>query len=398
MRINKIIWNILQYIKTNPIYILYFFVILYTIYFLNLPPWWDGITTVITSIDTANANMNPYIDFFGKPPFIFLSLGGLFRLFGYSAMIIHIFMLIFSLTAIIFTYRVGSLLYGKDIGFAASALLAISPLFIAQSVNLNFDLPSMALIIASYYFFLKENYLNYTIFSTLLVMTKEIGIIFTTAILLSSVLKRKIYKRQIIAEFTPIIIFILWGYGNYLKHGWFVFPRDSPFLKFESILTENFYIRLEQLFIINFNWILTIIIILFLIIKLYKYDGKQNRQKYELLMPMILFTCMFIIIVAPIKDFNLPRYVLVLYPIFYLVSSKAIFSLSKTNKKIPWIILTSIIILFVAETVYNTTPFNFFDPITQEKYGHNFGTTLSGSEIMEIILKYKRSEDHTSEL
>ncbi|MDL5503153.1 MAG: hypothetical protein QSU88_08050, partial [Candidatus Methanoperedens sp.] len=60
----------------------------YTLYFIDLPPWWDGTTTAVTSLDTVKNNIDLYVDFFGKPPFIFLSLGTLFKIFGYSPEII----------------------------------------------------------------------------------------------------------------------------------------------------------------------------------------------------------------------------------------------------------------------------------------------------------------------
>lgn len=398
------------------------FIIAYTIYFLNLLPWWDGTTTVVTSIETIRTE-NLYTDFFGKPPFIFLSLGSLIKIFGYSPALIHIFMLIFSLTAIIYTYRTGKFLFkNENIALAASGLLAISPLFIAQAINLNFDLPSMALIMTSYYYLLKKNYIIYAIVGSLLVMTKEIGILFGIAVILSTVINyifnkkfnkkfdnkfdNKRYKdirKVFIIQMIPIVLFILWAYGNYINHGWFIFPRDSPILKFESILNDNFYMRIKQLFIINFNWILTIIMAIFGIMQLYKNIlSYKNRKDNDIiytklesspmileseLLCMILFAILFFLITAPIKDFNLPRYVISLYPQFYLTASWTIFNLIGKNKEILWIVVLAIIVLFVGQTVYNR-PFIFLDPVTQKIYSEKPGTILSGSEIMEINLNY----------
>ena len=244
------------------------FIIAYTIYFIDLPPWWDGITTAMTSLDTVKNNIDLYVDFFAKPPFVFLSLGILFKIFGYSPELIHIYMMIFTLGAIIFTYKVGEILAGKEIACSASFLLAFSPMFIAQSVNLNFDLPSMALLMATYYFLLKKNHVFVAISGIILVMTKEIGILFMGAALLSTILinytgERKIGEQRaaITARIIPIIVFIIWAYGNYTRRGWFLFPRDSPIIKLDSIFNENLIMRLEQLFVINYNWILTILIL-----------------------------------------------------------------------------------------------------------------------------------------
>ncbi len=374
------------------------FIIAYTIYFIDLPPWWDGITTAMTSLDTVKNNIDLYVDFFGKPPFVFLSLGILFKIFGYSPELIHIFMLIFTLGAIIFTYKVGEILTGKEIACSASFLLAFSPMFIAQSVNLNFDLPSMALLMVTYYFLLKKNHVLVAISGIMLVMTKEIGILFMAAALLSTILinytgERKIGEQRsaITARIIPIIVFIIWAYGNYTRRGWFLFPRDSPIIKLDSIFNENLLMRLEQLFMINYNWVLTILIVCSLLLWAYRRYERFDREKMEMLFPLILFSFLFFVVVAPIRDFNLPRYVIVLYPAFYLAAAWGIYRLSGKNRKISRMILVSIILIFSAQTVYSLyspDPYVFLDPTTQEVYGVNPYITLGGSEVMEINLKY----------
>ncbi len=381
------------------------FIMAYTLYFIDLPPWWDGTTTAVTALDTVKNNINLYVDFFGKPPFIFLSLGTLFKIFGYSPEMIHVFMMAFSIAGIIFTYKVGEILGGKEIACGASFLLAFSPLFIAQSVNLNFDLPSMALLMAAYYFYLKKNYVFLAISGTMLVMTKEIGILFIAALLLSTIINYTAEKRSnkykyklrtaLAAQLIPVIVFVGWAYGNYTRKGWFFFPRDSPIMKFESIFNENLIMRSEQLLVMNYNWILTILIIVSILIWSYSYRHRQresfDREKIKMLLPLILFSLLFFITVAPIRDFNLPRYVIVLYPAFYLASAWAISVLSGKNRKLFAIIIVFMALLFAAQSVYSvysSDPYVFLDPATQKIYGENPSLGLDGSGVMEINLRY----------
>jgi 4-amino-4-deoxy-L-arabinose transferase-like glycosyltransferase len=369
---------------------LFAFITAYTLFFINLPPWWDGNTTTITALDTVRTNIDLYVDFFGKPPFIFMSLGLLFKLFGYSPAIIHLYMLGFSMAAVYFTYKVGEVLSNKEIAIAASFFLAFSPLFIAQSVNLNFDLPAMALVMASYYYLLKKDHLKYAIAGTILVMTKEVGILFIAAGVLTTVFY-EIKWRAFSARIIPILVFGVWAYGNYTRHGWFLFPRDSPILMFDTILNENFFMRLEQLFVMNFNWILTFIAVLSIISWLYRHHLKIDSEIFRQLISMMLFSLFFLITVAPIRDFNLPRYVLVLYPALYLIASWAIFNFFGKNEKIFLTIIVFIIALFAAQTsfsLYSQNPYVLLDPATQKMYGEKPRITLGGSEVVEINLKY----------
>jgi 4-amino-4-deoxy-L-arabinose transferase-like glycosyltransferase len=361
----------------------------YTFFYIDLPPWWDGITTSVTAFESVRTSINLYPDFFGKPPFIFITLGSLFKIFGYSPVIIHLYMLVFSLAAAYFTYKAGELLSCREVGIAASFLLAFSPLFIAQSVNLNFDLPATALIMASYYYLLKKDHLRYVLASTMLVMTKEVGILFIAAVGFSSLFRKD--RRMILAQLIPVLTFAAWSYGNYTRHGWFLFPRDSPLLKLETIWNDNLVMRLTQLFVMNFNWILTFIALLSVIIWLYRYHNKIDRGRINQSMPMVLFFVFFFLSVGSIRDFNLPRYVLVLYPALYLLSAWAIYSFFGKNKKISAGIIISILAIFTIQTVfsaYSHDPYVFLDPATQKIFDERQSITLGGSEMMEINLKY----------
>ncbi|MDL5502459.1 MAG: hypothetical protein QSU88_04505, partial [Candidatus Methanoperedens sp.] len=177
---------------------------------------------------------------------------------------------------------------------------------IAQSVNLNFDLPSVALLMAVYYFYLKKKYVLLAIFGTMLVMTKEIGILFIAALLLSTIIhyipEKKSNKNKLrtalAAQLIPVMVFIGWAYGNYTRRGWFFFPRDSPIMKFGSIFNENLIMRSEQLLVINYNWILTVLIICSLLIWFYRQRERFDNEKIKMLLPLIFFSLLFFITVA----------------------------------------------------------------------------------------------------
>ena len=368
---------------------LFAFMTAYTFFYANLPPWWDGITTAVTALESVNTKIDLYPDLFGKPPFIFITLGSLFKIFGYSPTIIHLYMLVFSLAAVFFTYKVGEIISNKDIAIAASFFLAFSPLFIAQSLNLNFDLPAMALIMASYYYLLKKDHLKYAVAGTMLVMTKEVGILLIAAGFLSTLFHKE--WQALFARIVPALIFMIWSYGNYIKRGWLLFPRDSPILKFESVWNDNFFMRVEQLFVMNFNWILTFFVVSSVIFLLFRYHKKTDHATIFKLMPMMLFSILFFIAVAPIRDFDLPRYVLVLYPALYLLSAWAIYYFFGKNKKIFAANILFISALFAIQTaysLYSQDPYIFLDPATQKMYADEPVITLGGSEVLEINLKY----------
>jgi cbb3-type cytochrome oxidase subunit 3 len=231
--------------------------------------------------------------------------------------------------------------------------------------------------------------MRYIIASTMLIMTKEVGILFIAAAGFS-VLFQKDHK-GILAQLMPALIFVAWSYGNYTRHGWFLFPRDSPLLKLETIWNDNLVMRFTQLFVMNFNWILAFIILLSVIAWLYRHHNRSDHGRINQIMPMVLFVLFFFVSVGPIRDFNLPRYVLVLYPALYLLSAWAIYSFFGKNKKITSGIIISILALFMIQTgfsIYSQDPYVFPDPATQKIFDERQSITLGGSEMLEINLKY----------
>jgi len=106
---------------------------------------------------------------------------------------------------------------------------------------------------------------------------------------------------------------------------------------------------------------------------------------------MVFFLVLFYLSVGPIRETNLPRYVLVLYPGFYLLSAWAICSFFERNKKISTGIIISILALFIIQTafsIYNQDPYVFPDPATKKIYDERQNISLGGSELLEINLKY----------
>ena len=263
---------------------------------LNLPYSWDVMNYVIPSAQHI------YEDGFtiflwnfsnGHPPFYFILLGFVFKLFGSSPLVSHLVIVFFSFLAVYYTYLLGKCLFSRRVGIIASILMFFYPTFFSHSGMSHLAIPLVALTIISIYYFVKGNKIFYIIFSSLLVLTKESAIFIPLALFLYKVLKDKdINIRKNFIFLIPIFMFLLWLLSNKLHYGYFLWPLSSSLLSLKPIQgVLNGFIVLKSLFFDYYKWILTS----FILISCFSFKLLRNRRRiiYSLISSLILFLLMF---------------------------------------------------------------------------------------------------------
>ncbi|MBI4009882.1 MAG: glycosyltransferase family 39 protein, partial [Candidatus Aenigmarchaeota archaeon] len=244
---------------------------------LNTPHFWDATLWIKSAYWTLNNNFNPVLPFplenggldTGHPPLVFLSLALAFYLFGNSLITAHFVMLLFAVITIIFTYLLASYLYDEKVGIISSLFLLFSPLFFAQSGIVSLDLPLAAFTISTIYFALRNNIIGYLISGALLALSKEPGVLTIIAILVYIFIKNyKESKQELIKKCfiysIPIIIFAIWIYYHAINQPIYnAISGSSEFWRpITPIIFFRFLNRLKFLFLENFHWVLTLIILI----------------------------------------------------------------------------------------------------------------------------------------
>jgi len=267
---------------------------------LKLPYSWDVMNYVIPAAQFIYENsftifLWNYSN--GHPPFYFILLGFVFKLFGNSQLVAHLVTLFFSFLAVYYTYLLGKFLFNRKIGIIASFLMFFSPTFFSHSGMSHTAIPLTALSIISIYYFLKGNNFLYIIFSSLLVLTEERAIAIPLVLLFYKIFKeKKINIKKNIILFVPILVFILWLLSNKLYYGYFLWPASSSLVSFNIIrVFLNAFMVLKNLFFDYYRWILTS----FIIISCFSFKLLKDKKRilFSLIYPLILFVLMF----------NLPR-------------------------------------------------------------------------------------------
>jgi hypothetical protein len=153
---------------------------------LGLPFYWDEIGQFIpASLDLFHGGFlsGAWIPVStipnAHPPGVMAYLAAVWSIFGYSIPATRISMLVVAAFGALFTFLLGIELGRGATGtpaFAALAMLCVSPLFFAQSMLAQLDVPAMCLSILALLLFLQDRFRAAALACVALVLVKETGV------------------------------------------------------------------------------------------------------------------------------------------------------------------------------------------------------------------------------
>jgi len=368
--------NLIKKFKNYLLILFPFFVI--RILYLNFIPLWDARSYFDNCLVKAVEIKFNLFNFscFGHPSFGYMFLLGLTQYLDKGNWLwVNFLNIILGLVAIFIFYRICLLIFGKKYEIEVillTLIFSIHPLLTSNSLNLNLDFGVLVFFLLTLFFLLNERFLLTLIFSIFLVFSKESGlIIYSFLILVYLVIfvtrEKKPFNKKYLSLFLPMLIFFI--YYKYSKPVWMNKELVS-FGTIESLFQMNLLNKVFQsyfhlLFTLNFNWIFTLLIIIFSIKILTFFIFNKKIKKIKLDYKkffVILFTFIFSLhVFFSFKTFSNSRYFLPLLPLFLVLSFFSLISLIK-SKKIIRLVLTIFLIL-VAVCNFRT-----IDPLAKKIY------------------------------
>src|ERR1700730_8468622 len=157
------------------------FVVLSHAAFFTLPYYWDELGQFIpAALDIFQhgawipRSTVPNV----HPPGVMAYLAGVWSLTGYSIAATRVAMLALAAAGAVITMRLGFVLgLPSAAAFLATAWLSISPLFFAQSMMAQLDMPAMVFFSLALLLFLEDRIIAAALASTALVLAKETGLV-----------------------------------------------------------------------------------------------------------------------------------------------------------------------------------------------------------------------------
>ncbi len=291
---------------------------------------------------------------FGHPPLMYLPFALLWKIFGISNVISHLYVLILGLVGLYFAYKIGELLFNRIVGIGAVILLAFNQLFFAELGIVNDSIPLFTLGVITVYCFLKDKTVLYLLFATLLVLTKETATLVILALFIYYLTKRLIIEQKItIKDLTkslmillPIASFLAFFVYHQYTLGWalrtdLVKHSYNFFGQFVSNLMKWFVYDASIVSVNKYNFIITG----FIIASIIRFKKLKYKQEYFLF---------FLIILLHFALFSytddLPRYFTPILPFYYLLGAQSIYQFfgGKKRHKAYFVIIALIVVLFIS--------------------------------------------------
>lgn len=209
--------------------------------FLDFPAHWDEVVYFEGALEVFNNRLNPFVEFWSyKPPVLFELTAVFYKIFGVSRWVGRAIIALSSSLSIFLTYKLGKEIFTPKIGFWASILLFFNPLFFTQSNLFHAAVLVTFLFLATLYFYLKKRFWFYFFFGSLLVLTKETGVLLIISIFCFDFLvnfKKHPFKKYIkkgLLILSPLTLFILWMVLNKYFLGWYLWPYNVSYFTFFS--------------------------------------------------------------------------------------------------------------------------------------------------------------------
>lgn len=319
---------------------------------LFLPFYWDEAWSYIPAIfemvkegpSLLPGSIDPEL-YRGHPLLFYFLASSWIKLFGSGNFIIRLFPFLISTLFVTYFFVFVRKLFDLTTAAIATAFLLIQGVFLAQS---GFVLPEILLAFLSLLCissFLKNRLALYCVWGSMLVLTKESGLVLALSIWLFSLFQhftnmksqtnKDLIKRQVFLTVPVVVAGLFYGIQK-IKLGWFFFPEHLDFMLFSLQDVWNRFVQyLAYVFVYGGRNVLTFIslgAIVFLLVKRLKLPA--NSRPFVLL--SILFGLAYLVFSS--MNFYSPRYVLSVLPIFILL---LVFIIREVFQKyrILWIIL-----------------------------------------------------------
>src|SRR5713101_5574757 len=157
------------------------FVVFSHIAFLNLPFYWDELGQFVpASLDLfQDGSWIPHSTVANvHPPGVMAYLAVVWSIAGYSIAATRLAMLALAAAGAVITLRLAGIMgLSRGAAILATGLLTISPLFVAQSMMAELDMPAMVFFALALLLFLEDRIPAAALACTALVMVKETGMV-----------------------------------------------------------------------------------------------------------------------------------------------------------------------------------------------------------------------------
>ncbi len=327
---------------------------------LRAPYYWDVMGYVIQAASAfyKTGQISSLTGLTGHPPLFFIALASVWKLFGNSLLVSHVFILFLGALSLFFLFKLTNKLYGPREAVAAILLLLSNQLYFAQVGMVYLSIPVTCLAILTVYLYLGQKYWLYGVSAAAMLLVKETAIVVLLAIILYDFFRNLLSKekflvcvRRILFLALPIVPLSFWYLYHWHMTGWLVNTRlIVNRSRFVSLFMDNsFRYLIFDNSAENVNKVSGIIFLALFVYFVFQI-AKKKRLKFEML--LLIIVVMNILFFSFSDD--LPRYFLVIFPFYFILGSRAFVFICE-RMKYKDLLLSLLLAAMVAGSVMNYT-------------------------------------------
>lgn len=290
-------------------------------------------------------------EFGNRPPGLFLPMATLFKLTGFSIWLSHLVILAFAFVGVWYSYRLASLWYGRLAGAFAALFLFLNATYFAQSAMFLADLPVAALAVTTIYYGVQRRFRRYWLSTVCLLSLKEPAMAVVGALAAWAFLTRlrspAVALREAARYGGPLAVaglYYLWQWhvtGYAFAHYTYEF---EPFRWDLGAAREQLPLVHRWLLVEQGRWVFSVVILAALARPAFR------RRKELLLLALVLLGAGY----AYAFLYFLPRYILPVAPLFYVVSAGALMAL--VRGAVPRLIGGTLLVVMLAGRLEEQPP------------------------------------------
>jgi len=304
---------------------------------LYLPHFWDDAWPYATGVHLMYEHglsllpgAIPFEVSRGHPLLFHFLFAGWMKIFGASLISIHFFSFLISVALLVTVYFFCAKYFGRETALWSFALLCTQAVFVAQS---GLVLPEMMLALLgllSMYFYLQRAFFLYFLFASLMLLTKESGVVLIVVLFIYELtgqlgLKNNVHSplrkaNRLLIVVLPILFASWFFILQKIKTGYFFLPIYTDSENFSAISVRGkLYDYAAYFFIYQGRNIASITILISLVWILFIRKAWIKPEHKKIISLMSILIVLFLVFSS--CNFYSPRYLLFILPAFAIIVS-----------------------------------------------------------------------------
>ncbi|MGH9356898.1 MAG: glycosyltransferase family 39 protein, partial [Terriglobia bacterium] len=350
---------------------------------LRLPYFWDEAGYYVpAALDFyRHGRLIPHLTQpVGHTPLVSIYLAAVWRLLNFTPLVTRVAMIAMAGAAVVTTYTLARRVNSREAATWSALLLAVCPLFFAQSSLVLADLTAAWFTTLAILFIFERRLTWFALAAVLAELSKETAIVMLPAVWLFAAVRRRETRPAAWALLVaPVVPLVAWAF--YYHHATGFWTGNAGYLEYNLYSTlaplhicRSLIARLAEIFVQGGNWVLVAAAVGGLTWRARRF-GRRGAEPdpgarrgdwadFEFLAVGLMIS--YVATMSLVGGAVLPRYMLPVFPVFFILAARGIWSLPASAARISCVVVAAVFI--TAWFINPPYPFPYEDNLAYADY------------------------------